>query len=46
MRPVQVQQLQVRHDQRHHDARAHQRGRAAPWFALAIVAFVTALKVH
>jgi hypothetical protein len=30
----------------HHDARAHQRGKAAPWFALALVAFVTALKIH
>ena len=41
MRPMQIQ-----HDARHHDARAHQRGRATPWFVLAIVAFVTALKVH
>lgn len=41
MRAIQVQQ-----QAQHHDARAHQRGRAAPWFALALVAFVTAIKIH
>ncbi len=29
----------------HHDARPHQSGRATPWFVLAVIAFVTAIKV-
>ena len=30
----------------HHDARQHRTNRAAPWFVVAVLAFLAALTVH